>query len=120
MILVSGFDERVRHAAARLAGAVGLQVMGSLTKPVMAAELAALLGCLPERSRAGRRGPRWRSMPASLPGPSRAMRIDCYYQPKLVLATRRVLGLEVLARWRNAPGGFVPPDQFIPLAEREG
>ncbi len=46
-----------------------------------------------------------------------------YYQPKVVVAANGDMGidsLEALVRWRHNEEGLVPPDQFIPLAEREG
>jgi predicted signal transduction protein with EAL and GGDEF domain len=42
------------------------------------------------------------------------------YQPKLDLATGTVKAVEALVRWKSATRGFVPPDEFIPLAERTG
>ena len=42
------------------------------------------------------------------------------YQPKLDLATGSVTAVEALVRWHSATRGFVPPDEFIPLAERTG
>ncbi|WP_245319140.1 EAL domain-containing protein [Consotaella salsifontis] len=46
-----------------------------------------------------------------------ADRIEPYYQPIFEIDTRRIVGLEVLARWRQSGGDFVPPDVFIPIAE---
>jgi len=43
-----------------------------------------------------------------------------YYQPQYELATRRLIGMEVLLRWDSPRRGFVPPDAFIPLAEERG
>jgi diguanylate cyclase (GGDEF)-like protein len=43
-----------------------------------------------------------------------------YYQPKISLRTGEVIGLEALARWIHPQRGFIPPDEFIPLAERTG
>ncbi len=43
-----------------------------------------------------------------------------YYQPKIDCTTRRVTGVEALARWRHPEYGFIPPDQFIPPAEQTG
>lgn len=40
-----------------------------------------------------------------------------HYQPKLQLSTRRITGVEALIRWQHPGRGFIPPDQFIPLAE---
>lgn len=42
--------------------------------------------------------------------------LDVYYQPKIALATGRVVGAEALLRWSNGQHGPVPPDIFIPLA----
>ena len=46
--------------------------------------------------------------------------LDVYFQPKIGLADRRVRGVEALARWRSPSGTFVPPQLFVPLAERSG
>jgi len=42
------------------------------------------------------------------------------FQPLVVLATGKLHGFEVLARWEHPDFGMVPPDEFIPMAEREG
>jgi len=43
-----------------------------------------------------------------------------HYQPKVDLRTGLVVSVEALARWPHLQRGFVPPDQFIPLAEGTG
>jgi diguanylate cyclase (GGDEF)-like protein len=42
------------------------------------------------------------------------------YQPKADLRTGRVVGVEALARWNHPDRGFVPPEEFIAVAERSG
>ena len=42
------------------------------------------------------------------------------YQPQYNLSDRSVIGVEALVRWENPNLGFVPPDQFIPIAEDTG
>ncbi|MCL7929074.1 putative bifunctional diguanylate cyclase/phosphodiesterase [Halomonas llamarensis] len=42
------------------------------------------------------------------------------YQPKVDTRTGRVCQFEALMRWRHPTLGFVPPDEFIGLAERSG
>lgn len=43
-----------------------------------------------------------------------------FYQPKVSLATGRIVGMEALARWRAADGRLISPLDFIPLAEETG
>jgi diguanylate cyclase (GGDEF)-like protein len=42
------------------------------------------------------------------------------FQPKIEPATGIVTGAEALARWHHPVHGFVPPDEFVPLAEHSG
>jgi EAL domain-containing protein (putative c-di-GMP-specific phosphodiesterase class I)/DNA-binding response OmpR family regulator len=43
-----------------------------------------------------------------------------YYQPRLDVATRTIIGMEALVRWVHPQLGLVSPAQFIPLAEETG
>ncbi len=42
-----------------------------------------------------------------------------HFQPLVVLATGKLHGFEVLARWEHPDFGMVSPDEFIPIAERD-
>ena len=42
------------------------------------------------------------------------------YQPRLALNDLRVEAVEALLRWSHPQRGFVPPDEFIALAEQSG
>ncbi len=46
--------------------------------------------------------------------------LSMYYQPKLDLRAGQVRKVEALIRWHSAELGFVPPDLFIPIAEKAG
>jgi diguanylate cyclase (GGDEF)-like protein len=43
-----------------------------------------------------------------------------HYQPKADLRTSEVHGVEALVRWSHPKRGLVPPDEFIPLAQKTG
>lgn len=43
-----------------------------------------------------------------------------WYQPVICTRTGVIYGVEVLARWKLSSGVYVPPDVFIPLAEKSG
>ncbi len=45
---------------------------------------------------------------------------ELYYQPKVSFKTGEVEGVEALIRWHHPVKGFVPPCDFIPLAEQFG
>jgi diguanylate cyclase (GGDEF)-like protein len=42
-----------------------------------------------------------------------------HYQPKVEIASRRIVGAEALIRW-NSEEGLVPPSEFIPMLEETG
>jgi diguanylate cyclase (GGDEF)-like protein len=46
--------------------------------------------------------------------------LEVHYQPKVEMATGRVIGVEALVRWPHPGAGLVPPDEFVPIAERIG
>jgi len=46
--------------------------------------------------------------------------LELHYQPQLGLRQHAVTGVEGLARWRHGQRGFIPPEEFITLAEQSG
>jgi len=47
-------------------------------------------------------------------------KFEVYYQPTYCLAERKLHGAEALVRMNDETLGFVPPDEFIPIAEKIG
>jgi diguanylate cyclase (GGDEF)-like protein/PAS domain S-box-containing protein len=42
------------------------------------------------------------------------------YQPQIEIATRRIIGVEALVRWRHPVRGVLGPNIFLPIAEKTG
>jgi EAL domain-containing protein (putative c-di-GMP-specific phosphodiesterase class I) len=60
------------------------------------------------------------SLELELPGALRREEFFVHYQPKVDPTTGRVIGLEVLIRWRHSELGIISPSNFIPAAEKSG
>ena len=46
--------------------------------------------------------------------------LEVYYQPQISIKTGRIIGAEALLRWNHPKMGFIPPSEFIPIAEESG
>lgn len=46
--------------------------------------------------------------------------LELHYQVQASVSGKQVLGHEVLLRWKHHERGFIPPAEFIPLAEETG
>lgn len=46
--------------------------------------------------------------------------LTLHYQPKLDIGRGQIIGVECLVRWQHPVHGFIPPDDFIALAEQTG
>ncbi|MFZ2300366.1 MAG: EAL domain-containing response regulator [Gallionella sp.] len=120
IILISGEGERMLLTAVTLVQAHNIPVLGHLHKPVTPEGLAALLR-------------KW--SPPSQGKPQMAKKyygadevraaiangeLINYYQPKVAVATGRVMGIETLVRWQHPLDGMLLPGEFIGVAETHG
>ncbi|MFV2060465.1 MAG: putative bifunctional diguanylate cyclase/phosphodiesterase [Gammaproteobacteria bacterium] len=46
--------------------------------------------------------------------------LSVYFQPKIDVRNNKIIGAEALLRWNHPERGFIPPVEFIPLAEQTG
>ena len=46
--------------------------------------------------------------------------LELFYQPRVNIEKRKIVGFEALVRWRTSPNVLVPPSEFIHIAEETG
>ena len=120
LILVSGEDERMLQTTEKLVQAHGITVLGWLHKPPTPEGLAALLKKWSPPSQAGPRAVKKSYGADEVRAAITNGELVNYYQPKVAVATGKVVGVEALVRWRHPVDGMVFPDQFIGVAEEHG
>ena len=49
-----------------------------------------------------------------------ADQLQLHYQPRIDFRSRSLVGVEALVRWQHPKRGLIPPDDFIPAAEKTG
>jgi diguanylate cyclase (GGDEF)-like protein/PAS domain S-box-containing protein len=123
--LTSGAGHQLRESVADLALVHGLQLVGSLAKPLERESLREVLLALDpghitapvEEVKGVRFG---RLTPDEV---SRGMAegcVDIHVQPRVDLATRKVVAVEALLRWLDPERGILSPQAIVPIAEAHG
>jgi len=118
IVLMSGVDQRIIDTAARLGKSLGLNVVNVLHKPIDINVLRTELGPLAEGTIT--LGPGGPVHEKDLERAILENQITVHYQPKIALKSGRVTGIEALVRWWKSSEELIPPDRFIPLAEKTG
>ncbi|MDO9142079.1 MAG: response regulator, partial [Methylobacter sp.] len=114
IIIASGVEEQLLQTAAEMVRAKGMNLRGTLKKPMARDALLQLLS-LP-RAKTNITTPRQqRNNPAITPDDIRegirSNAFEMFFQPKVDAMTLSVVGMEALARWQHN-GNWVSPDVF--------
>lgn len=122
LALISSASQRLMSSARLMAEALGLTVLGMLTKPVSTNDIAALLGRLEQDRDAAARASRVTvaATREQLRDAIRSGEISAWFQPKKSLDSGLVVAAEALARWSHPEHGTLEPAQFLPLIEEHG
>ncbi len=118
IILVSGVEEQLLQSAAEVVRSKGMNLLGTLKKPVMRNALLELL--VKHHASQLAVQPQNASItitPDEIQEAIRQGEFEVHFQPKVDAATLQVVGVESLARWQRG-GKFIPPDIFIKMAEK--
>jgi EAL domain-containing protein (putative c-di-GMP-specific phosphodiesterase class I)/CheY-like chemotaxis protein len=111
ILIFSSANQKIVDAAKRFGTESGLDIVGTLCKPIRAAELRAALEEMKQDTG-------WLTPDALLEAIENG-ELFVEYQPKLHSAGA-VAGVEVLVRWSHPSRGLIAPSDFLPLAEAEG
>ncbi len=113
VVLVTGVEPRMRDAGLDLARARGLRVLGGLTKPMTLGATDEIFSQLSFSRPAPTPASGLKFSPEDLNGAVDGDQLLLYFQPKIAIDGKSVLGVEALVRWMHPEYGLLPPDTFI-------
>lgn len=120
IIVIGDQPGAVLFSVETLAQAQGLDILGTVAKPVTGAKFKALLDDYqpPASPHAPRVDPKFGFADVGVGLQKR--QFEPFFQPKIELATGQVKGLEAFARWRHPEHGLLGPGAFIDALEQNG
>jgi EAL domain-containing protein (putative c-di-GMP-specific phosphodiesterase class I)/CheY-like chemotaxis protein len=121
VIISSASDKNLLKSVELLLGAHGLMFLGTLNKPLKEKHLLSLLDKYV--AQVPRNNPQnWLRMlsPEEIREGLDADQMEVYFQPKVRVHDKRVMGAECLVRWQHPKRGLVLPTAFISIAEEYG
>jgi EAL domain-containing protein (putative c-di-GMP-specific phosphodiesterase class I)/ActR/RegA family two-component response regulator len=122
VILASALDRHLVASVETMTTAYGMNLLGAIEKPATPEKLRDLIarhGAPAPGRTGGAPGTATVSTDDVMAG-LRAGQFEPFFQPKVELSTRTVIGAEALARWRHPERGIVPPGAFVSALEAAG
>lgn len=119
IILTSALDKNLISSVETMTRAYGINLLGAIEKPATPQKLVELLNrrrLLPDAASK----PRDEVPEQFIADAVERSLYEPFFQPKIEVATGKLVGAEALARLRDASGLFVPPDVFVPVLENNG
>lgn len=122
LILISGHDAGVLHAAEKLGRAQGLDVIAYIGKPINLDKFKELLTSTVFGANkltaieSTNTAPNFEDLQWAI----NHEQLILHYQPQFNLSTGIMIGVEALVRWQHPKLGLIYPDRFISLAEHSG
>lgn len=119
IILMSGAEPRTLYSAQQIGLNRGLNILGTLHKPVKLDEIKALLS-LSEKQPEQKQSVliNYEISRDDLENALVNKEISIVFQPQIDIRKNRVSGLEALSRWNHSVMGIIPPQAFIAAAEK--
>lgn len=121
-IIMSALDGALIESVRKMASAYGIYLLGAIEKPITPAQLEALFSIY--KSRESKQKQEFKhgslfTLGEILEGLTNGDFVP-FFQPKIHLATGKLIGAEALARWRHPQRGVIAPYAFIDLLEKSG
>ncbi|MEE9552259.1 MAG: EAL domain-containing response regulator [Gammaproteobacteria bacterium] len=120
IVLISAADKNILQSAYQLAQSYGLNVIGSVSKPIESSALEKILKTLGAMSRDFHQKLSESITEEELRKGINGQELKYVFQSKVKVATGEISGFEVLTRWNHPTRGVLGPMTYIPLAEHLG
>lgn len=128
LIVLSSMDSQLIRTVESMTRAYGATLLGAIEKPATAKKLEGVIARF-DMSARNRAAPRQlhvhEAEPSSLAfsreeiaSGLRNQQFEAFYQPKVDLKSRQLVGAEALARWRHPDKGIVAPRYFMDVMEK--
>ncbi|MBA5607459.1 EAL domain-containing response regulator [Duganella sp. FT3S] len=118
IIITGAQSNAVLFSVETMALAYGINLLGTIAKPVSPARLTELIENYSAVPTVPPEGVAGRTFTFAEVGRGlQARQFDPYFQPKIELETGQVKGLEMFARWRHPDYGVLGPEAFIQALE---
>ncbi|MCX7208485.1 MAG: EAL domain-containing response regulator [Proteobacteria bacterium] len=117
--VMSGVPRDVLDTVQGIADASNLELLAVMPKPVTIESMSALLKKSDPDLHAS--GPAWPQFEFSVDDVALAMdaqELRLYFQPKVTIVDKKIVGFEALARWLHPTHGVLPPIAFIHHVEQ--
>ncbi|WP_073523174.1 EAL domain-containing response regulator [Pseudomonas fluorescens] len=122
VIISSSLSEELRRTVRQIISLLDLELLGDIGKPLDEDALERLLKKHCSLPRTGAPPEPLEVLPdeAEVRQALAAHELCAFFQPKFILETGEINGVEVLARWRHRSGKILPPPCFLPVLEQCG
>jgi len=120
IILTSALDKSLISSVETMTRAYGINLLGAIEKPATPSKLVELLNHRTTSAPTRAAAPLTTVSEEFIAEAIERGLYEPFFQPKIEIATGKLVGAEALARLRDASGWFVPPDVFIPVLENKG
>ena len=117
VVLMSGADASILKSAHELAAELGLNIAGSIRKPVPLDDLVSLIKLSSQKSIYTNNNHEHLPSLIDLELSLKNKTIEAYFQPQYNCFDNTLVGFESLARWNHEKFGYITPQIFVSMAE---